>query len=341
MTFSPVPSPHLEATRASELLLKPSKPRDWFVQNLIPMNHVTLMYGDGGAGKSTLALQLACASVRSEMWLEQPTKSGPVYYLSCEDNLEEVKERLVSLGMKASDLHDLAILDQVGEDSYFINIGKDNEFTETALFNKLKADVEALKPKLVILDNLADIFPEDGYGRQLPRRFISLLRKFAMAHNCAILVLAHPSKAGINTGRGDDGSTAWSNSVRSRLYLVRDDDDEADAMLYLMKSNHSPKQQIKMRYVDGGFLHQIEEPLDVLNAKADQKFMQLMHWHEERGINLNRNSGRNYAPTRFAAHPDSDKMTKERFRQAMERLLYNKSIKSVNTERSSKLVVVS
>ena len=66
------------------------KPREWMVENLIPMQQVTLLYGDGGTGKSTLALQLANAAVKLEKWLDLETKAGATYYLSCEDEENEI-----------------------------------------------------------------------------------------------------------------------------------------------------------------------------------------------------------------------------------------------------------
>ena len=36
-------------------------PREWLVDALVPMKTVTLFSGDGGTGKSLLALQLAVA----------------------------------------------------------------------------------------------------------------------------------------------------------------------------------------------------------------------------------------------------------------------------------------
>jgi RecA-family ATPase len=39
-------------------------------------------------------------------------------------------------------------------------------------------------------------------------------------------MLSHPSLTGLNSGSGTSGSTAWNNSVRSRLYLTREIDSQ-------------------------------------------------------------------------------------------------------------------
>jgi hypothetical protein len=46
------------------------------------------------------------------------------------------------------------------------------------------------------------------------------LRGLALETSSTALLLAHPSLSGMASGSGTSGSTAWSNSVRSRLYLT-------------------------------------------------------------------------------------------------------------------------
>jgi len=341
MNFSPVPRPVLlSAKRASELLNRKVKPMEWHVQGIIPNKHVTLLLGDGGTGKSLIALLLAKATVTNTDWLGLPTRAGPVYYLSCEDDEDELQRRLLTMGAKANELDDLLFNVRAGEGSFLVNQQPNGELSPTELFRKIEHDVKVSKAKLVIIDNLADVFPDEGYGRVWPRQFITMFRKLAQECDCAVLILAHPSKAGMASGRGDDGSTAWSNSARSRLYLFTDENDKTSAILKLMKSNHSQVGiELKLRFVNGCYERELEIPEEYLNAKADNKFMNLMRWHEERGIKLNPTSGPYYAPKVFAEHPESDGMTKERFRSAMNRLVYKGVIRSVPHGRSNKLVI--
>ena len=59
------------------------------------------------------------------------------------------------------------------------------------------------------------MFGGDENSHVQSRQFIGLLKKLARKHDCAFLLLAHPSPTGMNTGTGTSGS----NAVRSRLYL--------------------------------------------------------------------------------------------------------------------------
>jgi hypothetical protein len=48
---------------------KPLPAREWLVENWIPMNHVTALYGDGGMGKTLLAQQLLTSVATGREWL--------------------------------------------------------------------------------------------------------------------------------------------------------------------------------------------------------------------------------------------------------------------------------
>jgi RecA-family ATPase len=50
--------------------------RRWIAADLIPEGNVTMLGGDGGLGKSTLALQLMAASALGKPWLGVPVRPG-------------------------------------------------------------------------------------------------------------------------------------------------------------------------------------------------------------------------------------------------------------------------
>src|SRR5262249_10284168 len=67
------------------------KPREWLVLDRIPMRNVSLMSGEGGLGKSLLLMQLAGAVVHRLPWIGTvPVQQGPVLYMSCEEEADEV-----------------------------------------------------------------------------------------------------------------------------------------------------------------------------------------------------------------------------------------------------------
>ncbi len=85
----------------------------------------------------------------------------------------------------------------------------------TKLFEHIHQAACDIKPKLIVLDNSADIYGGNENDRAQVRQFIGFLRGMAIASGAGILLTSHPSLTGINTGTGLSGSTAWNDSVRA------------------------------------------------------------------------------------------------------------------------------
>ena len=210
---------------ASELSGKTMPDREWLAQGLVPMHTVTGLSGDGGTGKSLIALQLAFAVATASKWLNLNVLSGSSLLISAEDDLDELHRRISDVAAAnvtdLSDLGNLHLRSLAGEDALLATLEKNGRLKASELFAELKRYVAETKPAVVILDTLADLFPGNENDRVQARQFIGLLRGLAIQHECAVILLAHPSLSGISGGTGTSGSTGWNNSLRSRLYLER------------------------------------------------------------------------------------------------------------------------
>ena len=188
------------------------------------------------------------------------------------------------------------------------------------------------------------MFPADENDRALARQFIGMLRKPAIEHKCALVVLAHPSLSGISTGRGTSGSTGWNNSVRSRITMERDENNPDRRILKLAKSNYSKiGTEIAITWENGVFVHDPQSSgLDAqaANSKAKRVFLSLLENHNENRMSVNANGGSTYAPKVFEGHPDCEGVTKKAFVTAMKSLLAAGVIKSEQTKRGTHLVVI-
>ncbi|MBL4641632.1 MAG: AAA family ATPase [Verrucomicrobiales bacterium] len=301
--------------------------REWLVPDMIPSSTVSLLYGDGGTGKSLIALQLAVATVSGQIWLNKLPASGPVIYYSAEDDRGELHRRLDAIhkahSTSPADMGGLNIADMAGKDALLATIGKKTgALSPTPVFDNLDEFAGAIRPKLIVLDTLADIFPGNENDRAQVRHFVGLLRGLAIRHQCAVLTLAHPSLSGIASGTGASGSTAWNNSVRSRLYFERlksegyESDPDA-RRLKVMKSNYGPIDgEIAVRWQDGVFIAS-QSPLTSDNeARAERIVLDL--------IERNAAQGRYFtalrAPGELATMPGSEGLSRQMLKRAMERL---------------------
>ena len=335
---------------AASLHDKPVPERHWLVRGLIPSGTVTLLSGDGGTGKSLIALQLAAAVALGKQWLGRGVSSGQALFLSAEDDEDELHRRLwdvaQSEGVEFIDLDRLTVRSLAGENALLTAVDpRSGVQAASELLRELDAFMTDLAPAVLILDTLADLFPGNENDRAQARQFIGLLRGLAMRHDCAVVLLAHPSLSGIQSGTGMSGSTGWNNSVRSRLYLRRvlhgDEEPNPDArVLEAMKANYGPTgDEISLTWQGGIF--RADEPETGLDrmarrSKAERVFLKLLRMLAEQGRHVNSGGGQTYAPSVFAVHPDSEGVTKPALRDAMERLLASGRIENVETGRASK-----
>lgn len=200
----------------------------------------------------------------------------------------------------------------------------------TELWERLRYRIASLRPSMVIIDTLADVFGGDENNRAQTRAFVGMLRGLAIEFELAVLLLAHPSVAGMQSGSGTSGSTAWSNSVRSRLYLEIPRangvaTDQLARVLTTKKANYGPAgREIRLRWQDGTYEPVIEQPAverTAAHKAADDAFLGLLATFEAQGRTVSSKPSPSYAPKVFAEHPDANGFTKRALCDAMERLL--------------------
>lgn len=344
-----IPNEHENTSwkRLSDLANTTAKEREWTVKGWVPRGQVTLLYADGGVGKSQIILQLLTSVAKGESWFGLETSKGTVMYLGAEDDEDELHRRfeqiLFSQFARYEDYINVIYRSLAGQDALLAAIDPmTKQMTPTSLMNEIEVTMSEYRPVLFVIDTLADVFPADENNRALARQFISMLRKPAIENNCAVVVLAHPSLTGMASGRGTSGSTGWSNSVRSRINLKRDEYDPNLRVLSLMKSNYGRiGSEINLRWENGVFVHDPHSSaLDAqaANSKARRVFLSLLDTHVANGNDVNANGGSTYAPKVFSEHPDAEGVSKNAFKTAMKSLLAEKQIVKEKTARSTRLV---
>ncbi len=243
----------------------PAPARRWIVPDWVPRKVVTPLYGDGGVGKSLLAQQLLTCTALCLPWLGLETHGGRALGVFCEDDVDELQRRQQAInaefGIVPSRLADLRLLSRLGEDNILMDFTNTDVGVLTGFFDDLAATLAEFKPVLLVLDTAADLFGGNENIRPQVRRFIGFcLGGLARDHDCAVVLLAHPSQSGLRDGSGTGGSTAWNNTVRSRLYLTRPTEEEGAAspdarVLSRMKANYaSADGKVDMVWRNGAFV---------------------------------------------------------------------------------------
>ena len=293
----------------------------WFlVLNMIQGRKVNLLMGEDGAGKSFLMLQLAVAVATGGYWLGFKMKKGQVVFYTAEEEVGDLKVRLMaianSLGVENLDLSNLHSIPMGGEETAVLGAPvSGGKIEATELWACLVNSIETIKPKLVIIDPLNEVFDGDELKRVQARQFVGLMRPIAAKHDLAIVVTGHPSKTGVNERTGTSGSTGWSAVFRARMYLEKILDNVTDTgqrMLISKKLTGGERSSdIKLMTGEGGVLFR-ESGTVVAGGKLDlaavlaeverpkQAFLDLLAKVTKHGMAVSPNSrAGNYAPKEF------------------------------------------
>ena len=204
----------------------PAAARDWVVQDWLPSGRVALLTGQGGNGKSRLALQLAAAIAGGDgAWLPggpmiHNAAPAPAMIVSWEDERDEIRRRLPPKAWDVRAFPDTNVGDRLrmfeGKGALWApaaagsrHISTMGEPTPEA--NWIRARAEALGARLLIFDPLAAAFACDENSRSLVRAFMASWDQWTRSTGCAVLIIAHPPK----NGSDYSGSTDWQAAART------------------------------------------------------------------------------------------------------------------------------
>jgi RecA-family ATPase len=226
-----------------------------------------MLSGDGGIGKSLLTLQLLTAAATGTRWLGLDTMRCRAMGVYCEDDSDEIWRRMEDITRGAetnfSELEDLTFASRVGQDNLLMRAEDKfgRSLKATPLYDEIRIRARETGVQLLVLDSLHDLFGGNENSRPEARFFVNLLRRIALEIDGAVVLCAHPSMSGLQSGDGTSGSTAWNNAVRSRLYLSRpkadkDDHTDPDARVLTSKKANYGKVgfQLPLKWVDGLFV---------------------------------------------------------------------------------------
>lgn len=189
----------------------------------LPAGRVALFAGTPGRGKSRLALQLALAVCTNgtRNWVDGATglrflpdpmeRAPPVFYVSWEDELEEISRRLRALDAWEAARGVLRFCDLAAHGALWANGG----LTEAGQYVRKRC--EKLNARLLVLDPLSAAFDGNENDRSYVRAFMSNWDAWGRQARCAILLVSHPPKtpASSRSAPPYSGSTDWHGAART------------------------------------------------------------------------------------------------------------------------------
>jgi RecA-family ATPase len=312
----------------------------WAIRDRVPLHQAGLFSGEGGTGKSIIELMKDVAHVTGKDWLGSMPEPGPAIYLGAEDDKDEIHIRLAAIakhyGVTFKHLIDggMHVLPLLGHDATLCAASsKSGRVEVTGLYRQLYQAAGDIKPMNISIDTLSRAFAGNEIDRVQVYAFAMHMQALAMVAGGCVTVLSHPSLAGIASGSGISGSTAWHGAFRFRQYLkgvkITDGEQPENDLreLEFKKNQYGPiGETIVLRYQRGLFLPEAgTSSLEKLarEAKADEMFLELFRRFASQGRNVgDKPTAPNYAPAVFAEDVDAGKhgFRKADFKAAMLRL---------------------
>ncbi len=202
----------------------------WLWYPYIPLGKVTIIQGDPGEGKTTLALNIAAMVSNGKMFGSEETgERGRVIFQSAEDGISDtVKPRLIAAGA------DLSMIFNIGEEAVPLSF----------LSDRLEEAIQMVQPKLVILDPIqaylgADV---DMHRANEIRPAMSRLSALAYTYECAIVLIGHLNKnMGAKSAYRGLGSIDITAAARSVLLVAREKTDKQVRVVFHIKSSLAPE----------------------------------------------------------------------------------------------------
>jgi RecA-family ATPase len=184
-----------------------------------------------------------------------PVMQGTVLGFFCEDDDKELMRRqkriCEAMGIRPEEVATRVKLQgRVGLDNMLVTYAG-NEPKIGPFLAEIRQAVLEHRPRLLILDNIAQLFGGDENVRFQVANFCNHVAGLMVGMEGAVLLLGHPAKGETSEY---SGSTAWDGSVRSRWFLrYADGDDKGSGRLVLekAKANYAEASEIALRRING------------------------------------------------------------------------------------------
>ena len=233
----------------------------WLWYPYIPLGKVTILMGDPGEGKSTLALNIAAAVSRGLAFPDMHTAvTAPDYviYQNAEDGLADtIRPRL---DKAHADTGMIMCLNELKRDVSFMSAD-------------LYEVISKMKPKLVVLDPLQAYLGAnvDMHRANEIRPVMHYLSVIAENFGCAIVLIGHMNKkADMKSSYRALGSIDLTAAARSVLVVARDPKAPEHRVIAQVKNSLAPEGELVSFTLDEDSGFCFEGPYDITVEKLLQ-----------------------------------------------------------------------
>jgi hypothetical protein len=200
----PDKTPH-QFFSAADLLTLKDDPERWIVPFMIPKANKTIVFGEGGAYKSTIIFDLCVAIASGGQLLRQfPVKHhGTVLLISTEGSIYDNRDRILA-HCRAHNVNPAEINLHFCQEPFLLDDPSD--------VAELSQTIAHFKPLLVVLDPLDSFFAGDENSAKETKALRRAIDQLQREHECAFIIIHHQTKAKESV-RGSSAWFGWADSV--------------------------------------------------------------------------------------------------------------------------------
>jgi len=194
-----IPAPRRLFVRWSHIK---TRPPSWLIRGLLERDSFAQIYGESGAGKTFVGLDLACRLATGTPWREHTVEPAPVFYLAGEGR-QGIGRRLTAWATH----HGVA----PGDAPLFIGPAVAVTDPDQLVFAmaQIAAEANGDTPGLIVLDTLARCFGGgDENSTQDMSQFVSACDTLRQRWGCCVLVVHHTGLTDRTRSRGNSALRA-------------------------------------------------------------------------------------------------------------------------------------
>jgi hypothetical protein len=197
----------LDTETLTTLLEDPSvlTPAEWVVQPLFERGTLSVIYGPGKIGKSTLLADIAAHVITGCDWAGQAVSQGPVLWVDLEQGRRRLARTLKSIDPRAA-----------------ANLHVWSDLSSRPEIARVWRTIETRAPALVVIDSLAKLCQvEEENDNAAWQRALQPIEALARANRAAVVVIDHDRKGEGEHGRALRGASSKLAAFDAAIHLKR------------------------------------------------------------------------------------------------------------------------
>lgn len=238
-------------TRASSYLGQPA-PLRWLIKGWLPDSSVNMVYGESGAGKTFLTLDMACCIASGQPWHGHKTKAGVVVYMAGEGNYG-LRQRVTAWCRQnnITDLDNLLISNKA--------VDIDSPAIAAQIINAIR-EITSDDVAAIFIDTVNNHMSGDENSAKDTRNMLNACQIVSRALNSSIC-LNHHTGHSVDSKNRARGSSAWKASLDASI-LVMKVDSSIEVSCTKMKDAEPPEPFFgKLLSVDLGWVDEDGEAI--------------------------------------------------------------------------------